>query len=216
MRDKAVGRIAILSVLGLCLFWISGSSTASAATTASQGTSAGTQKPITIHPTARRQVRSIRRGTRHAARSTKQKTQVASQAAPQASDKQASDKTDVAADKEKQSGKPQGNVFTMPASVANANAQFIETAPDTAQNQQAAPDQQSAAPNEQAAPYMVAADQINDIDLAATGLPAPKLMTVTMENRDDTDLTQTSVIGRIFIAIGGLLTIGSAVRMFIV
>ena len=217
MRDKAIGRVAIFAVVGLLGFWVSATGIASAAPTTGQASSTATQKPISIHPSSQRQVRSIRHGTRHAVRLKKQKTQVASKGASKvASQASPADKTDLPADTNKPSGKSQANVFTMPASVANANAQLIEAAPDTAQNQKVAPDQQSNTTDEQATPYMVAADQINDIDLAATGLPAPKLMAVSVENRDDTDIAQTSLIGRIFIAIGGLLTIGSAVRMFMV
>lgn len=196
MRDKAVGRIAVFTVVGLFLLWITGSGAASAAPATDQTTSA-TSKPVSLHPSNRHMTRAIRHGSRHAARSNDQKTKVSS------------------AQNLGPSSQDGTKTLVIPASVANANAQMIDNsdAPPDGQNINTAADTSD---QQQASPYMVAADQINDIDLAATGLPDPKPVPVSMENKDDTDLSQTSTIGRIFIAIGGLLTIGSAVRLFVV
>lgn len=69
----------------------------------------------------------------------------------------------------------------------------------------------------------VAATELNDIDRAAsTNDPAPKVTAqrigydqrqVTASNTDTWD--QTSLIGKIFVAFGGLLTLASAARLFI-
>jgi hypothetical protein len=67
---------------------------------------------------------------------------------------------------------------------------------------------------------MVAADQLNEVDrLSDDKAPAPTLsMAVaqtpyTASNIDST-WSQTSLIGKIFVAFGGLLTVASAARMF--
>jgi len=71
--------------------------------------------------------------------------------------------------------------------------------------------------NAQVAP----ADQVNDLDLAATDdKPALTLATATIDppavvTNSSTTLDQTSLIGKIFIAFGGLLTVASAARMLI-
>jgi hypothetical protein len=129
-----------------------------------------------------------------------------------------------------------GNSSTaIPPSVANANAQL--PSPDTptgsakamsarANNILAAaadnrPDAQPAADAE-----VVAADQLNDLDRALQESkppsPAPTLAMVTanapapvMARSDDNSTwDQTSLIGKIFIAFGALLTMASAARMF--
>jgi hypothetical protein len=124
----------------------------------------------------------------------------------------------------------------IPSSVANANAQL--PSPDTptgsaramsarANNIVAAaadnpPDAQPAAD-----PQVVAADQLNDLDRALQEskppAPTPTLAMVTanapaapvMARSDDNSTwDQTSLIGKIFIAFGALLTMASAARMF--
>jgi hypothetical protein len=124
----------------------------------------------------------------------------------------------------------------IPSSVANANAQL--PSPDTptgsakamsarANNIVAAaadnpPDAQPAADAQ-----VVAADQLNDLDRALQEskppAPTPTLAMVTanapaapvMARSDDNSTwDQTSLIGKIFIAFGALLTMASAVRMF--
>jgi hypothetical protein len=75
---------------------------------------------------------------------------------------------------------------------------------------------------------LVAADQLNDVDRALSentseDKPAPAMTpTVAMAmaqvpaavSNDDSTWGQTSLIGKIFIAFGGLLTLASAARMF--
>ena len=69
---------------------------------------------------------------------------------------------------------------------------------------------------------MVAADQLNDVDRGTVTddkAPAPTLsmaVAQTPYTAGDIDSTwnQTSLIGKIFVAFGGLLTVASAARMF--
>jgi hypothetical protein len=139
--------------------------------------------------------------------------------------------TDVAAD--------DGDSPTaIPPSVANANAQLasadtptdsakamsaraneiLQTAPDNAADAQPATDNQ-----------VVSADQLNDVDRALHEgtRPAPTLAMVAAEapaapaapvtaasSNESSTWDQTSLIGKIFIAFGGLLTLASAARMF--
>jgi hypothetical protein len=113
----------------------------------------------------------------------------------------------------------------IPASVANANAQLVPTANNAAQ---AAPvDAQATA----AAP-VVAADQLNDVDRALQA-PAPAAAPVALASAEQPQAEaapapvptvrassesstwdQTSLIGKVFIGFGALLTMASAARMF--
>jgi hypothetical protein len=68
---------------------------------------------------------------------------------------------------------------------------------------------------------LVAAEQFNDLDRAAwEANQMPRLMQLTGSNShaefrdDDSRWAQTSMIGKLFVAFGALLTIGSAIRMF--
>jgi hypothetical protein len=69
---------------------------------------------------------------------------------------------------------------------------------------------------------VVAPDQLNELDRAASDTkPALTLASATLDapvvvsNDDSSTLDKTSLIGKIFIACGGLLTLASAARMFI-
>jgi hypothetical protein len=137
--------------------------------------------------------------------------------------------TDVAAD--------DGDSPTaIPPSVANANAQLasadtpagkakamsaraneiLQTAPDNAADAQPAAETQ-----------VVSADQLNDVDraLRETTRPAPTLAMAAAEapaatvmaagSNESSIWDQTSLIGKIFIGFGALLTMASAARMFI-
>jgi hypothetical protein len=125
----------------------------------------------------------------------------------------------------------------IPASVANANAQLtsadapadstwamsakastmLVAATDRPADAQAAPDAE-----------LVASDELNDVDRALQQSPPPSTQTVAMANAkaapaarvlasgsDSSTWDQTSLIGKIFIAFGALLTMASAARMFI-
>jgi len=136
-----------------------------------------------------------------------------------------------------------GGSTAIPPSVANANAQWasadtpignakamsaraneiLQTAPDNAADAQPAADTQ-----------VISADQLNDVDRAlretatpaqapapaiasaepaAAPTPQPAPMMAAASN-ESTTWDQTSLIGKIFIGFGALLTMASAARMF--
>jgi hypothetical protein len=126
---------------------------------------------------------------------------------------------------------------SLPPSVANANAQLAaaDVPPDDAnsvstkasnmlrtmaakQGDSAEPQVPAPAANTE----LVAADQLNDVDRALSGDKPVLAPTVAMAmaqapaavSTDDSTWGQTSLIGKIFIAFGGLLTLASAARMF--
>jgi hypothetical protein len=137
-----------------------------------------------------------------------------------------------------------GSAPSLPPAVANANAQLASAdgpadsatalssqARDRLQlmaANQSDPQAQSPTQNTE----LVAADQLNDVDralsesrnddrdkapaatlaMAAAQPPAPTQAATV--SADDSAWSQTSLIGKIFIAFGGLLTLASAARMF--
>jgi hypothetical protein len=133
------------------------------------------------------------------------------------------DPTDVAA--------ADGGV-SIPPSVANANARLASA--DTLDGNakamsarandilQAAADKPVDAQQPAAEAPVVPPDALNDVDrtLQASDPPAPTMATAAadapaVESRDDSSSSdRTSLIGKIFMACGGLLTLASAARMF--
>ncbi len=125
----------------------------------------------------------------------------------------------------------------IPPSIANANAQLpsAEVSPGSAKAMSvkantmllATPDKPvGSQPADEA--EVMASDQLNDLDRGlqqtrpaastmmlasaeAPGAPAPPVMAASKE---DSTWDQTSLIGKIFIAFGALLTMASAARMF--
>lgn len=124
----------------------------------------------------------------------------------------------------------------IPASVANANAQLqagdtpadnaLKIAAAQADNALKTAKQNDQAQNDQAkAPAtnaeMVSADQLNEVDrsLSEDKAPTPTLsmavaQTPAVARNSDSSWDQASLIGKVFIAFGGLLTFASAARMF--
>jgi hypothetical protein len=126
----------------------------------------------------------------------------------------------------------------MPPSVANANAQLASDTPaGSAQAMsarannivQAAPDATADAQAAAATP-IVAADQLNDVDRALheSTPSAPPVALASAEapvaaasppaaaaSHENSTWDQTSLIGKIFIGFGAMLTVASAARMFI-
>jgi hypothetical protein len=119
----------------------------------------------------------------------------------------------------------------------NANAQFVDgnatrasayaspfDKPATAQVTEPSPPaaaQTQTAAVQPPAVELVSADEFNDLDRAAwEANQMPKLMQLRASDSraelrdDDSRWAQTSTIGKIFVAFGALLTLGSAVRMF--
>ena len=132
-----------------------------------------------------------------------------------------------------------GTAPAIPAWLANANAQMTaaDAAPDSAKGMSAAMSEkantvlQAAADKpadaEAAADTAVAApDQLNEADRALHLQEAPSTQTVALASTsrptadgqaatsDSSTLDKTSLIGKIFIAFGALLTVASAARMF--
>jgi hypothetical protein len=72
-----------------------------------------------------------------------------------------------------------------------------------------------------AEPLLVAADQLNDVDRSlreggsSAAIPAnPPPAPVAASSRESSTWDETSLIGKIFIGFGALLTMASAARMF--
>lgn len=107
--------------------------------------------------------------------------------------------------------------------VANAKAELVEAQgakPNAAETgtQPAASETPAAQPP---TVELVAPDEFNDLDRVAWEKnQMPKLMQLSaLDSRaelrdDDSKWAQTSMIGKLFVAFGALLTIGSAIRMF--
>ena len=145
-------------------------------------------------------------------------------------DKKTADAADGDAD-----NSPAVQPATIPASVANANAQFatpdtpadnakamtarantiVQSTPDAPADAQPAADAQVVAP-----------DQLNDVDrslrdsappagtLAVASAEPPAAAVAPAANTEPSAWDQTSLIGKIFIGFGALLTMASAARMF--
>ena len=138
---------------------------------------------------------------------------------------------------------------TLPASIANANAQQLSTEPAADPFAATTPAQAQANPLQADAliksvgadshheatvvaepgAQVVSPDELNELDLAAAETrPALTLASATLDapaaapapaaeatSADNSTWDKTSLIGKIFIAFGGLLTMASAARMFI-
>jgi hypothetical protein len=220
MTIRADGRLALILAAGLLVCFAGPSQAAGAdaddaATSSKSENAAGA--PIVLD-----------KYTKHSARHAHRKS---SKVALKSSTAKKPATTDAAAD--------DGDSPTaIPPSVANANAQLasadtpagkakamsaraneiLQTAPDNAADAQPAADTQ-----------VVSADQLNDVDralhetarpapslaMAAAEAPAPPAAPVTAGSSNESSTwDQTSLIGKIFIGFGALLTMASAARMF--
>lgn len=157
---------------------------------------------------------------------------IATKADDKEADKTAPDATPASADNRVSS--------SMPPSIANANAQMLLAGVQlsaaavipSGTDVPAARSDSSANATADGRTFMVAADQLNDVDktlqegspatagteaASPTAAPAstpPATAAVTMTSESST-WDQTSLIGKIFIGFGALLTMASAARMFI-
>jgi hypothetical protein len=211
MIIKASGRSALIAAAGLFVCF-AGPVPARAA----GGDSAAASKSETATSG-----KSVRHSTRHWKRTAHRKyTRTAAKSTD--SDK-ASEKVADAGD---------SSPATIPASVANANAQMTSTnaLADSASAMTAkantvllASADKPTDPQAPADTAVVASDQLNDVDRALQETP-PKQQTAALAvvrpapakaAADDSNTwDQTSLIGKIFIAFGALLTMASAARMF--
>jgi len=207
MNIKASGRSALILATGLFVCFAGPSQAAPSADTAAAKSenAAGVQKHGSRHSKSYVQRKSGRQLL---------KTTAAKAATP-----------DVTAD-------DADNSSAIPPSVANANAQFAP-AGTLAGNARA----MSARANDilqttEAQPaadgQVVAADQLNDVDralhegqpppatmaLASAETPAAPAAPAMASNQESSTWDQTSLIGKIFIGFGALLTMASAARMF--
>ena len=212
MSIKAGGRVALIAV-GLCVC-VAGAGLASTPSEAagSQSESVSTGKTV-------KKVRYYKRYAHRKQLRTAQKSSVTAKAA----------EAEVA---------DAGGSVTIPASVANANAEMIADAPTGAAKAMtvranalllAAAD----TPAEPQAPaannQVVAPDQLNEVDRAlqeqqpagpqttvalAPTKPVAAVAAKAAATNDSSTWDETSLIGKIFIAFGALLTIASAARMF--
>ena len=206
MTIKAGGRVALTAAIGL-LACACGASWAVAASDA-----AGTKSE---QATAPRQVKQVRYYKRYAHRKH-------ARTAQKSSEEKKSVETDVA---------EAGLTGALPASVANANARMgSEITDDTARAMTARANallasDQPAEGQGAVTMQVVEADQLNDTDKALQEPTPPSQTTVAVApvkpaaqarpaGPESSTWDQTSLIGKIFIAFGALLTIASAARMF--
>lgn len=232
MKIKGNGCSALVLAAGL---WVcfAGPSQAVTATNATAASSAA-GAPIALNKYTRHSSRHLRRYSHH------NSSKVAQKSTDDKDDTKAA-ATDVAAHTaDKSSTQPSSS--EIPPSVANANAQLAASdspTSDAAQAmsvragnivQNAAGDPAGTQPA--AEDQVVAADQLNDVDRALHEGRAPvvPLATASAEppvpsaaapvtagstaRSSDNTWDQTSLIGKIFIGFGALLTMASAARMF--
>jgi hypothetical protein len=214
MMVKASGRAALIIATGLFVCFagpspvVAASSDSAAATSKSESTTSG--------KSARQ---SVRQGKRYARKSVK--------AASKPADSKKSAENDVA----DASGDTAPRI---PAAVANANAQLTSTnAADSASAMTAkastmllaAADKPVLAEAQGVSDAaVVSSDQLNDVDRALQQTPStqtvamasakPAATPVMASGSEASTWDQTSLIGKIFIAFGALLTMASAARMF--
>jgi hypothetical protein len=222
MTIKASARSALILAAGL-LVSFAGPPSAIAAGTDADSTAVSKSESATSGKSARQDSRSLKKRYAH-----RKDTRAASKSdeSKKADEKQVADA----------SGAPPP---AMPEWLANANAQMTsaDTAPDSARAMSAAMSEKASTvlqatvdkPVDAEAPadaaVVVAPDQLNDVDRALQ--EAPSTQTVAMAstkpaaespgqaaNSDSSTLDKTSLIGKIFIAFGALLTMASAARMF--
>jgi hypothetical protein len=218
MMIKASGRSALILATGLFVCFAGPShaaASADGAATASKSEAAKPESSKSAHASRHWKKVAHRKSSKVALKS-------AAAAKPDAAD------DDSAAD----------NSTALPATVANANAQLASASADTPAGNakamtarannilQTTPDN-SAGPQPANDTQVVSADQLNDLDralhestqpaptvtMASAEVPTPAAPVLASSNENST-WDQTSLIGKIFIGFGALLTMASAARMF--
>jgi hypothetical protein len=224
---KASGRSALILATGLMVCFAAGPSQAASASADNAAANAksenATAAPVALNKYAKQ---AARHGKSYAQRKSS-KVAEKSSAGKKATDDAADD------------GDNSSATSAIPPSVANANAalanadtptgeaakamsaranEILRAAPDNPANDQSA-----------ALTQVVSADQLNDVDRALheSASPAPTLAVASAEppaapppavmaasNSESSTWDQTSLIGKIFIGFGALLTMASAARMF--
>ena len=218
---KASGRSALLLATGLFVCFAAPSQ-AAPDTNAAAGSEVTAGAPIALS-----------KYTKQASRPSKK---VASQKSSKVASKPSTDNKVAAADDAKADGSV--NSSEMPPWVANANAQLASADTLTGSSARAMSARantilQAAADNPADAQpaadsQVVSADQLNDVDralqeskpaapamrMASAEAPAAPAASVTANSSESSTWDQTSLIGKIFIGFGALLTMASAARMF--
>jgi hypothetical protein len=222
---KASGRAALIVLAGLLLLF-GGFAQAAPSSATTKSDSAGKQADA-AKPTKHRRHESRRTSDSKTAQKSDDKADAPAETDEAKSDSKAADnKADNAAPVSSQ----------MPPAIANANAQLATTDTPTAAAASAMTDRandnvQAAADNTNAAnaeSQVVAPDQLNDIDRAlqqdnpsaqkaviAATEAQPRPAPVMASSQQSSAWDQSSLIGKIFIGVGTLLTLASAARMFI-
>jgi hypothetical protein len=237
MNIKASGRSALIIAAG---FWLCVSAPLQAAEDADGGVAASKAESAAGAPVALNKFTKKSRHWKHMS-SHRKSVKVASKTSTgntTASENKASEKKKaVEADAVL---KDDDSWSTLPTAVANANAQLaaadlpadtnsVSTKASNMLRTMAAKQGDSAEPQVPAPAAnteLVAADQLNDVDRALSEnksedkpAMAPTVAMAMAQapaavSNDDSTWGQTSLIGKIFIAFGGLLTLASAARMF--
>jgi hypothetical protein len=241
MNIKASGRSALIIAAG---FWVCVSGPLQAAEDADGGVAASTTESAAGAPVALNRFVKKSRHWKHASshrKSVKVAAKASSGNATSSETRNSGKKKIIEANA---APGDDVNSSALPSSVANANAQLADAdvpadsasalssqARNRLQVIAANPsDPQTPAPAANA--ELVAADQLNDVDralsdsrnedkdkapsatlaMAVAKTPAPAQAAAV--STEDSTWGQTSLIGKIFIAFGGLLTLASAARMF--
>ncbi|WP_253710230.1 hypothetical protein [Bradyrhizobium sp. WD16] len=236
MKYPANGRWALIVAAGILAFCASEAqaglfsfSTDTAQADAAAAPPALAQQAETSKPAKpSRQTKSRRHRTEHSAKAKKTETPPAAETS--AADSAAKAGRTGVSENANTEAKP-----TMPPAIANANAQMLNPAPaqsaagpaptPPAAATEATP-AEAAPPAEAAAPAadgnIVASDELNDLDKAAVAdKPAPRVLRPVSDSVQSASAPgedvwgHTSLIGKIFIALGSVLTLASAARMFI-
>jgi hypothetical protein len=212
MTIKASGRSALILATGLFVCLAGPSHAAAAANNPAAGATSETAgAPVALDKYAKH-------GSRHLKKYVHRRSgKVALKPSPDA-------KADAADDGDDQTA--------IPPSVANANAQLPSADSPTGDAAKAmtarANDILQTAPDRPADTQVVAADQLNDVDralhetapvapalaMASADAPAPPASPVMANSGEPSSWDQASLIGKIFIGFGALLTMASAARMF--
>ncbi len=222
---KASGRAALIVLAGLFLLFGAAVQAAPSSSASSKPDSASNQQADAAKPSKQRRHASHHRASSKTAQKSDDKADK-KDAAPQADEAKAGI----------QAGNDAPASSQMPPEVANAHAQFAAADTPTAAAASAltgrANDNVQAAADNTGTPgaetQVVPPDQLNDLDRAALQQdtpPAQKAVVaatdaqprpapVMASSQPSTAWDQSSLIGKIFIGVGTLLTLASAARMF--
>jgi hypothetical protein len=211
---KASGRSALILATGLFVYFagpspvMAASSDSAAATSKSDSATTG---------------KSVRHSARYWKRYANRKSSKLASKATETKKTPDKDGTDISGN----------NAPAIPASVANANAQLAsaDASADSASAMTVKANTLLAAADKpveaQGAPdaAVVSSDQLNDVDRALQQNPATQTVAMAVakpspatpmqaSSNESSTWDQTSLIGKVFIAFGALLTMASAARMF--